>query len=105
MKPRAFVLASFVFGVLVGSLLILVTGCATTHGPCLPPEAAFANYVARDLHDPTAAPVGMCETGLTEDTGDEFTICRVKTAKHGTIHKRLMTRTCWDSPFTPYPAR
>lgn len=80
---------------LVALLAALSGGCATTSGPCQAPEDAFTAYVSRERNDPTAASAGRCETGQTEDIGDKFTICPVRTARHGVIHKRLVTRACW----------
>ncbi len=88
---------------LVALLVALSGGCAIGYGyrdvpartTCLAPEAAFTAYVSSERNDPTAASAGRCETGQTEDIGDKFTICPVRTSRHGVIHKRLPTRACW----------
>ena len=93
-------------GLLIALVVAFASGCADVgygyNGPskggravCLTPEEAFPRYVSHERNDPTATSAGPCETGQTEDTGDEFTICPVRTARHGVIHKRLMTRSCW----------
>lgn len=84
---------------LVGGAIVVAfsfAGCATAPSVCRAPEEAFPGYVANERKDPTATSAGPCETGQTEDTGDEFTICPIRTARHGVIHKRLMTRACWQ---------